>query len=120
MSDEVVDYERPGAFRERTSKLAVASMFVSLLSCPMVSGFLLKRFVDEHWISAAGARGGMLSLLVVTPVLATAALIRIRRSRGRLTGSDFAYFAFTFWALWIVFAAGLYYALRDAKFGPGD
>ena len=120
MSDEVVDYERPGAFRERTSKLAFTSMLLSLLSCPLVSGFLLKRFVDEHWISAAAMRGGMLSLLVLTPVLATVALIRIRRSKGRLIGSDFAYLAFTFWGLWIVFAAGLYYALRDVKLGPGD
>jgi hypothetical protein len=102
----VIEYSRPG-HDKRVSRLAVASMFISLFSCPCVWGTVVATFsqyvvrLNGFVTMAAGWAG-----LVVPPVLALIALARIRRSNRNLDGADYVYFALTFSSIWIIFVVG--------------
>jgi hypothetical protein len=93
------------------SKLAVASMFASLLGCPCVSGPFFDWLAHEQVIGLRAVKLFVLLGLVLPPALAATAHVRIRRSHRRLLGSEYVYFAYTFSAIWIAAIAWVQIAL---------
>ncbi len=120
MSDSIEYASQTTSPSPRLSKLAVMTLLVSLLACPFLTGFIGHKLEEINFVGFGVARPAVLALLMLSLILAVFALIRIRTSHGQLRGSDLAYYALALSVLWIALSFAIYFALRNAKFGPGD
>jgi ABC-type sulfate transport system permease component len=117
----VIGYYSPRpSLSQRTSRLAVLSMLLSVLSCPCLTGWVVNEVRSRLRVPLPTT----IELAFVAPLavvlIAVAALRQIRASNGRLKGRDYAYFALTFCGLWLLTATCVWAAFRDFQLGPRD
>jgi hypothetical protein len=74
----------------RTSRLAVGALVVVALSCPWFTSLIKDRIGLRTPAEARLATALTYAAMVVATGLASAALVRVRRSRGRLRGAGIA------------------------------
>jgi hypothetical protein len=105
----VVDYATPVGNGVRTSKLAITALIVSLLATPWLFDRLVKLVTMclpsqysppaciDQWAS-----GGFCGATLLSLILGVTALVRIRRSKGLLSGARMAWAALLMPTLWIL------------------
>ena len=124
MSDEaskndVLEYAS-GTRESRLSRLAVLTMLLSILSCPCLLGWL--RHLLESWRLPIPLPpiAAVVSAPVFVIAVALLAWHRIFKSRGRLDGKEYCYFALTFSCLWLVVFSVGWLMVRNMRLGPRD
>ena len=94
-----LEYASPTSPDGRTSRLTIAAMIVSFFSCPWFWAAATDH-VRPRGLPDSVVYAGMYAVMAVATGLAVVALVRVRRSRGRLRGAGIAGFALAVSLLW--------------------
>jgi hypothetical protein len=112
-----LDYQRPDAASPRTSKLALASLLLSISGFPCLTVRIFEALRDKlqlRW----DVTPAVIFVPVITSVVAVIAIVRIRSSKRALTGTEAGYFGLALSLFWLVAEFSLWLMFRGARSVP--